>query len=137
MLSGVDLDLVGMWDESAALCRPCAVKRYGVLYIELLEARLRQPPEGMTIRWGHESMYRWMADEVAEDRGHEEAEEYGAKGECEGMSCEAVEREPGDWYCERCAATCCEDCGKRLDWSPGMDQAAEYAAAERGEDYRG
>jgi hypothetical protein len=134
MLSGRDVELVGMWDGSAAVCRHCAVKRYGVLYVELLEHKLREPPEGMVIRWGHESMCRYAADEAAVERGFEEATEYHA--ECEYAGCEAVERADGEWYCECCAMTCCEDCGKRLDWSLGDQHAAEYAAAERGEDLR-
>lgn len=133
MLSGRDTVIVGMWDEAAALCRRCAIKRYGVLYVELLEHGLREPPDGVTIKWGHESMCRFEADQAAVEWGYEEAEQY--HDSCErGGGCEARQKEGGQWFCEACAQTTCEGCGERLDWSQGDQDAAEYAAAERGED---
>lgn len=136
MLSGRDMAIVGAWCGGEAYCRQCVVKQMGVLFVELLEHGMRAMPKDWTPvydAWSWQLMSRYAADHHAVERGYEEAAQYHDNCEASG-GCKANQNEAGEWYCEACAQTLCDDCGKRLDWTQGEQDAAEYAAAEAGRD---
>lgn len=100
-------------EECEAVCRPCAIKRWGELTVNRVLTGLEQPPNG----WRPLMLYNAIEDAI--ENGYNMA--YGHRSPCGVPDCPREQRAEDEWYCGRCAECLCIDCG--------VDLAAEKEAA--------